>query len=156
MVLPGGSSPRPPFSRFARHAVTGKAPSLPCKSHQLDALRSLEDRRGKDHLASNLCNSTSGVRFDDLHEQVFGPGSTNFEPSKLLGRKERSYKSPSEASPGGLGGFPPGKKALVCSLLSDGIIRRRTKASILVSSNNLCLLRPLLPPPLSIFNDDQS
>jgi hypothetical protein len=47
IVLPGGSSPRPPFSRFALRAVTGKAPSLPCKSHQLDALRSLEDRRGK-------------------------------------------------------------------------------------------------------------
>jgi hypothetical protein len=27
-VLPGGSSPRPPFSRFARRAVTGSAPSL--------------------------------------------------------------------------------------------------------------------------------
>jgi hypothetical protein len=37
-VLPGKSSPRPPFSRFARRAVT-HAPSLPCKSHQLDALR---------------------------------------------------------------------------------------------------------------------
>jgi hypothetical protein len=28
IVLPGGSSPRPPFSRFARRAVIGKAPSL--------------------------------------------------------------------------------------------------------------------------------
>jgi hypothetical protein len=24
--LPGGSSPRPPFARFARHAVTGTSP----------------------------------------------------------------------------------------------------------------------------------
>ena len=39
IVLLGGSSPRPPFSRFARPAVTGKVPSLPCKSHQLDASR---------------------------------------------------------------------------------------------------------------------
>ena len=26
--LPGGSSPRPPFSRFARRAVVGRGPSL--------------------------------------------------------------------------------------------------------------------------------
>jgi hypothetical protein len=29
IVLPGGSSPRPPFSRFARRAAAGTAPSLP-------------------------------------------------------------------------------------------------------------------------------
>jgi hypothetical protein len=29
-VLPGGSSPRPPFSRFARRAVTGKARFVHC------------------------------------------------------------------------------------------------------------------------------
>jgi hypothetical protein len=28
--LPGGSSPRPPFSRFARRAVVGRRPSLLC------------------------------------------------------------------------------------------------------------------------------
>jgi hypothetical protein len=61
IVLLGGSSPSPPFSRFARRAVTGKAPSLPCKSYQLDALRSLEDIRGKNDLAANLRNSTSRV-----------------------------------------------------------------------------------------------
>jgi hypothetical protein len=30
--LPGGSSPRPPFSRFARRAVEGRATSLLCSS----------------------------------------------------------------------------------------------------------------------------
>jgi hypothetical protein len=28
--FPGGSSPRPPFSRFARRAVVDRAPSLLC------------------------------------------------------------------------------------------------------------------------------
>jgi hypothetical protein len=88
-VLPGGSSPRPPFSRFARRAVTGKAPSLPCKSHQLDALPSLEDRRGKDHLAPNLCNSTSRVR--------------------SLNRSSTSGNAPSEARKRGSGGESPRK-----------------------------------------------
>jgi hypothetical protein len=88
-VLPGGFSPRPQFSRFARRAVTGKALSLRCKSHQLESITFIGRQTNERRLSPNLCNSTSRVR--SMNE-----GSTG-------------DSAPSEARKRGSGGESPRK-----------------------------------------------
>jgi hypothetical protein len=70
----GGGSPRKyrdlltgPSDLDVRALSLVKHPSLPCKSHQLDALRLLEDRRGKDD------SQTYVIQLVELHEWELHP-----------------------------------------------------------------------------------
>jgi hypothetical protein len=106
----GGSSPRPPFSRFARRAVPGWA-GLPWsasepESYKVRRIRTLERTTPKQ---KGMRRPWSLRRFIPTLCAVC-VSVCLLLPQKRSPSKVDSNEGPSAASPGGLGGFPPGKR----------------------------------------------